>query len=266
MDVFLASCEEWHFPKGDKGMSRKQLLAALCFSISAVAHAGMVTLDPDDFVAGTDLSAISPLVTLSTGAGGSVYASGVYPRLGEAQPPDVTTTGPLGKHVFSQGSADNSEWFAWPEEDMSVYDPALWALQPQAFVITFASSVNYASLLAAEIIADAGCCSSDPVRWWVYDSTDQLIISSYVDDSDNIVAYLGTEDFGEGPFPSYPVWRAEFNHPDIRRIVIGGESEPTTIDHLQFRTIDVPEPMSGVLFLTALLIGGAVRRKNAHSR
>jgi hypothetical protein len=224
----------------------------------------MVTLDPDDFMAGTGLSATSSLVSLSTGAGGAVYATGVYPRLGEAQPPEVTSTGPLGRHVFSQNSIDNSEWFAWPDEDedMSVYDPVLWASEPGAFVITFASSVNYASLLAAEIIGDAGCCSDDPVRWWVYDSTDQLIMSSYVDDSDNIVAYLGTEDFGDGPFPSYPVWRAEFNHPDIRRIVIGGESEPTTIDHLQFRTIDVPEPMSAVLFLTALLMGFAARRRN----
>lgn len=244
-------------------MFRKHLLAgALCFSMAAVAHAGMVTIDPDDFLAGTDLSAASSLVSLSTGAGGAVYATGVYPRLGDAQPPEVTTTGPLGQHVFSQGGVDNSEWFAWPEEDMSVYDPALWALQPQAFVITFASSVNYASLLAAEIIGDAGCCIDDPVRWWVYDSTDQLIMSSYVDDFDNIVAYLGTEDFGEGPFPSYPVWRAEFHHPDIRRIVIGGESEPTTIDHLQFRTLDVPEPMSAVLFLSALLMGFAARRRN----
>jgi hypothetical protein len=247
--------------RGDQGMFRKHVLAALCLSVSAVTHAAMVTVDPDDFLAGTDLSAVSSLVSLSTGAGGPVYATGVYPRLGEGQPSEVTTAGPLGKHVFSQSSADNSEWFAWPDEDMSLYDPSLWALEPQAFVITFASSVSYASLLAAEIIGDAGCCSSDPVRWWVYDSTDQLIISSYVDDSDNIVAFLGTEDFGDGPFPSYPVWRAEFNHPDIRRIVIGGESEPTTIDRLQFKTIDVPEPTSAVLFLTALLIAGAARRR-----
>ena len=243
-------------------MFHKQFLAvALSVSLPLLGHAGMVTIDPDDYLAGTDLSSASSLVSLSTAAGTAVYASGVYPRLGESQPPEVTGTGPLGKHVFSQGNSDNSEWFAWPEEEISVYDAALWALQPQAFVITFTNPVNYASLLAAEIIGDAGCCSDDPVRWWVYDSTDHLIMSSYVDDPDSIVAYLGTEDFGDGPFPSYPVWRAEFSHPDIYRIVIGGESEPTTIDHLRFRTIDVPEPGTALLFLTAVLGGLALRRR-----
>lgn len=247
-------------------MFRKRMLSALCLAIPALANAGMVTIDPDDYVAGTDLSLVSSLVTLSTTGGTSVYASGVYPRSGNPQPSEVASTGPLGKHVFSNWNGDNTEWYAWPdyhELDVSVFDPATWAIDPNALVISFTNSVSYASLLAAEIIGDAGGVIDDPVRWWVYDSTDHLITSSYIDDPAGIIAYLGTEDWGDGPMPAYPVWRAEFNHPDIRRIVIGGESEPTTLDRLQFRTIDVPEPATGILFFTALLAGAALRRRSA---
>jgi hypothetical protein len=247
-------------------MFRNGVLAALCLTTPALASAGMITIDPDDYLAGTDLSLVSSLVTLSTSGGTAVYASGVYPRLGSPQPSEVTDTGPLGKHVFSRWNADNTEWWAWPDYyglDVSVFDPAVWAIDPDALVISFTNPVDYASLLAAEIIGDAsGAATDDPVRWWVYDSTDHLIMSSYVDDPAGVIAYLGTEDWGDGPMPAYPVWRAEFSHPDIRRIVIGGESEPTTLDRLQFRTIDVPEPATGILFLTAVLAGTALRRRS----
>jgi hypothetical protein len=171
----------------------------------------------------------------------------------------------LGDLVFSAEADANSEWeslfFSIPPGDS--YNPLSWAGH-LALMFTFTDPVDYVSLLAAEVTADG---FTDPVRWWIYDSADQLIQTNYIDGAANLVTYLGTA-LGPNPepVPAYPVWRGEFSNPDIHRVIVYGESEFTTLDHLKFNTVEVPEPGTAGLLLGAILMGTAARRRKQLSR
>ena len=236
------------------------LLAMLALLAPLAAQAGLVTIEPDRFASGSNLSTISPFVTLGTGEGGSVFASDLFPRWGDPRPDDLLRNGPLRRHVFSGAPADNTEWYALPYEyDVDTFNPAFWAEEGSgALIITFHAPVNYVSLLGAEIIGDAGCCTDDPMRAWVYDSSDRLIAAG---EPFRPIAFLGTANWDDSGYPGYPVRIGEWSFPDIHRIVIGGHSEPTTFDRLRFRTINVPEPGSLGLLSISLLGVMVARRK-----
>ncbi len=156
------------------------LIGVLCFwSSGAIA----VTLEPDDFLQGTDLSSISPYVSMSTTGGAPVYAA---PIVGVSQelPPGITGTGPFNQQVFSIHHDKNSEWYAWPDAagiQTDPYDPAQWAMESHGLRLDFHVPVNHVSLLGLELFAETGAEGSDPIRWWVYDPNNLLLYSGYKD-------------------------------------------------------------------------------------
>lgn len=121
------------------------------------SSASAVIIEPDDFAPGTDLSTISPLVTLNTTGGAPVYSSTIHS--GSTAAAGGNNTGPLGNSVFSRSPGTNSEWFYWPDIDPN---------DPSGVVIDFHQPVSSFSLLFAELFGDAGCCLSDPVGMYIY--------------------------------------------------------------------------------------------------
>lgn len=210
---------------------------------------GLVTaimIEPDDFALGTDISNISPFVTLSTVAGAPVFASTINkPGTLAAGGND---TGPLGDAVFSRGPDRNSEWF---------FSPSLGHID-DGLVLDFNQPVESFSLLIAELFGDADCCVSDPTLVKIFGLDGALIKRQAADTEEFLGGYLGDAD---DPTEAFPYWKFEFSGDLIGKVIIGGDSEPTSIDRLDFQIANVPEP--GTLLLTALgLIGiGFIRRK-----
>jgi len=245
------------------------VLAAGFAFVPSLTLANLITIEPDIYVPGTDLSNLFNDVSFSHGDGGKVYAAPVYPV-------DTPTTGPLGTQVFSRSPNSNSEW---------IY-PTFESIRPgDGLVITFNTTVDFISILAAEVRRDAGCCTpGDPLQWLVYDSADTLVWRGEVGWVDggwdysttefsvhsDIVDRLGVEP-PESPLrgqPAYPVLESSFSFHDIHRVVIAGDSEPTTLDRLQFNTVSVPEPNPALLLVTGLLLIGASRLRSVprHTR
>ncbi|WP_129645570.1 PEP-CTERM sorting domain-containing protein [Peristeroidobacter agariperforans] len=224
------------------------------------ANALLVTVDPDDFASGTDMSHVSPHVSITTTAGASVFSSALA---GDTQslPPGVVSSGPFGKNVFSRQPDQNSEWSAWPDindANVDTFDPAEWAKETSGLLLSFAQPATYVSLLGLELFDDAGWGSGDdPLRWWLYDSTGALIHTGY-EDTFPADGSVGTHpDLGF----DYSYWLLEYSHPDIAYVVIGGESEPTTLDRLAFKT-DIPEPGTlGLALLGLVGLGVSTRRR-----
>ena len=224
----------------------KLLYIVTCLVLLAPqAHSVTVLIEPDDYAGGTDLSNISPYVTLSTTGSAPVYASTIH--RGTELAAGGNPTGPLGSKVFSTSPTSNNEWFYWPDIDPN---------DPGGLEITFSQGVSSFSLLAAELFPDAGCCTSDPIALYLYAPDDTFIESIW--GASYPTTNLGNDplDFGE----LWPYYEISYSANVIGRIVVGGESEPTSIDRLQFTTVPVPGAL--VLFGSALvgLIGAARRR------
>jgi hypothetical protein len=221
---------------------------AVLFS-SSTGIAMTLTLEPDDFSSGTNLSSMAfSYVSLSTTSGTPVYSAPIA-FTGEELPTGISDTGPFHQQIFSAYPEGNSEWWAWPEYNgirVDPYDPAEWATEPDGLLISFKKPVNYVSLLGLEL----GDMGEDPIRWLVYDWSDTLIFSSTLD-------YMpGAGSIGINPLTgsSYTYWDMHFSHPDIARLIVGGESQPTTLDRMIFNVAPVPEP--GTIVLLALGLVG----------
>lgn len=216
------------------------LIASLAY-LPIFSYAAIVTIEPDDYSSGTDLSVVSHYSSLSTTNSGAVYAIPVYPNrdASATRPPGVATTGPLGTQAFSNSSALNSEWEMLPSSDMDPYAPRLWA-DEQALMITFNVAVDYVSLLGGAVGDFGDLEFDDPVSWFIYDSDDRLLTYSYFD---TFVSYLGSGDTGSGPKPMFALRQGNFRHPDIHRVIVAGESEFATLDRLVFNVVgsEVPE-------------------------
>src|SRR5690606_22400462 len=119
-------------------------------------------------------------------------------------------------------------------------------------MITFHQPAIYFSLLFAELFSDAGCCSSDPIYLYVFSPEGSLIDSVCVD-CHYLAGFLGDP---TNPEDSWPYWKYEINGEQIGRIIVGGESEPTTIDRLEFslEISSIPEPDVLKILFTGLIL------------
>jgi hypothetical protein len=216
---------------------------------SQAAIAMTLTLEPDDFASGTNLSSMAfSYLSLSTTSGAPVYSAPIA-FTGEELPAGISDTGPFQQQVFSADPEGNSEWWAWPEYNgisVDPYYPAEWATEPVVLLISFKKPVNYVSLLGLEL----GDMENDPIRWLVYDWSDTLIFSSTLD----YMPGAGSIGFNPSTGSNYTYWDMYFSHPDIGRVIIGGESQPTTLDRLVFNVAPVPEPGTIVLLALGLVV------------
>ena len=236
----------------------KRTCAALLALWAAPSYAALITIDPDDYAAGTALTGISPHVTIDTTGGGTVYAAPIA-GTGRVLPPDIADTGPFGERVFSRQADRNSEWLTFPDDagvSTDPYDPAEWAKDPNALRLTFTESVSSISLLGLELFDDAGS-GDDPLRWWIYDSAGALLFTGFEDTIPGDGSLGVNSEFGF----NYYFWNLDFSNPDIRTVIIGGETEPTTLDRLTFKTASIPEPGTLLLLSTSLLGLAYFRRK-----
>lgn len=244
-------------------MNRSFFLACAGLVLANGASGTTIHLDPDDYLLGSSLTNVSSYVKVDTTGGAEVYSAALA-GVGQTLPDGFVGGSPFGSSVFSRNSDKNSEWSAWPDmagANVDHYDADEWAKDPFGLRFTFFQPVSYVGLLGLELFEDAGWGGGDdPLRWWIYDSSGALVHTSYVD------TIPGSGSLGTHPELGfeYYFWDFEFSHTDISTVIVGGESEPTTLDRLVFRTIDVPEPSTMALLLCGAL-GFAVRRKSKPS-
>lgn len=223
------------------------IILASSIYILTCSSASAVIIEPDNYAAGTDLSTVSPLVTLSTTGGAPVYASTIHRTTGTGElAAGGYSTGPLGDSVFSRSPDTNNEWYYWPSMDPN---------DPDGLVIDFQQQVSSFSLLFAELFQDAGCCTSDPVYLYIY-APDGTFIESLDMESSSTKNYLGNPgDLAD----AWPYWQFEYSSNLVGKVIVGGESEPTSIDRLQFTVVPVPAALwlfaSGLIGLVGVSRG-----------
>lgn len=216
-------------------------VAGLLF-IAAPALSSPIVIEPDDYAVGTNLSSISPLVTLTTTGGDAVYSADINSRWEAAA--EGYPTGPLGQKVFSRDPTENDEWYYWRD---SGYEETM-GLQ-----IEFHQAVSSFSLLFAELFSDAGCCFSDPIYVYVFD-TDGALQAAL--NGEVFAGYLGkTRAWDDEEVDAWPYFDFHYSGSNIGRVIVGGESEPTSIDRLTFtlqETTPVPEPAAYAILALSL--------------
>lgn len=233
-------------------MNRLSWLTAALLISAVPVFATPIVIEPDDYAAGTDLSTISTWVTLTTTRGDAVYASTI--DIGRFKAAQGHDTGRLGQQVFSRSSDRNSEWYYWhdnaPEEEQD------------GLSINFNQGVSSFSLLFAELFEDAGCCVSDPIYVYIY-GTDGALQAAV--NGEHLGGYLGTyiDDWDGTEYDAWPWYQFTYSGSNIGRVVVGGESEPTTIDRLTFTLENsvVPVPATASLFALLLAWFGLQRRR-----
>lgn len=225
-------------------------VSTLLLFIATSSVALMITVEPDDYAAGynlTEAAHITPYVTLTTTGGAPVYAAPI------GTPSSLEDTGPFGERVFSRTPDDDSQWMILPDYvqgGMDIYQTFSaneWAKDPGGLMIRFNFQVDYVSTLGLGLNGWV-----PPTSWYVYDSNDILIHYGWHDyySGESLGPLVVGEDYGE-----YYWWEMAFAHGDIRTVIISGESEPTTLDRLTFRVVPTPvnEPLTGLLLLSGLI-------------
>lgn len=196
-------------------------LSVILYTFSSTASALLITVEPDDYAAGTNLTTVSPYVTLESvtpafpgSEVGPIYAD-ANGALGD--PDYVAPTGELtfGNHAF----------FVYGEE------PDLGG-----FSMTFHQAVSNVSLLANNEYPPG-----------------LLAIWAAFDYEGNII---GEGASGEGVALG-ETFAVNINLDNVWRVVVGGDASTAAInfDHLTFKVDDlvsVPGPAPLILLLTAL--------------
>ncbi len=224
------------------------LFSAITISLPIFACANLITIDPDDFYNGENLSSLNfSYLNISTTSGRPVYATPLARSQFEEQGGFINSE-PFGKLVFSANLTFNSEWFVWPEAsgiNFNEYNFADWIDEPDGLLFSFNKPVNKVSLLGLDLEG----WGSDPIRWLVYDKNNQLIFSG------TLAFYPPTGSLGKNSASEsiFNYWDMTFSHPHISKLIVGGESQFTTLDRLQFALQPVPEPSTFLLFLLGFL-------------
>lgn len=246
-------------------MYLRTLSTAIFLLAPAICSATLITLDPDSHRAGTNISDISPYVSITARGGAPVFSSTVDARKKKY----FRNAGAMGKRVFSKVQDYNSEWM-----DLTDYH------EPEFLdwiTFSFSQSVTSVSLLYGELFGDAGT-GSEPMDYFVYDLAGNLIGSSDYKNRGEVVSEKGPRECltvwksRQDEFGNCTFWTSEitFTHENIGRIIIGGDSEPTTFDRLSFNTKDnvvidpplaVPQPPSYALLLVAFLSTAYLTRR-----
>jgi hypothetical protein len=211
-----------------------RLLLAFYLALISQTVFGIV-IEPDDYAAGTDLSQISPYVSLWSTFGDPVIASEIPAYAAEG----YDTKG-LGDHIF--GLHDRKTWW-YPGEGY----PAL--------TVTFEVPVVSFSLLIAELYYDSEP-GDDLVVINIFDPQGNTLEDEY-----EFIDWPRYERVDLGrylePLDGYPYYwnyiRYTYSAESIGGFIIGGAGEGTHLDRLEFT---IPEPSSALLLLTGLLITG----------
>lgn len=215
----------------------KNLLIFCIFLLANASTAGTIIIDPDDYATGSDLTYISPHTTITTTNGDAVHAASISPVAADGK-----DTQGLGRKVFG-GGGWSDEWFYMP------------VFSSPGLEIQFNSPVTHFSLLVAELFWDAGP-GSDPVLAYVFDENDNLLSQLYVNEHNERV------DLGfivDGMNMTWAYWTFEYTASNIGKVIIGGDSEPTTLDRLEFTYLELPEPNLLALILIGFLFLFTIR-------
>jgi hypothetical protein len=240
------------------------VLASLIAGIASFeAQATLITIDPDDFAAGSVVSNASPHVTLRTfrkrfDAPGEL--PGVSAVFVDTCPGTTSDCASTGNKVFSDGFGPVDTWGAFGGSILSATgcfrDVGLGVMDPSCterfnvMLMTFTESTDFVSISG---------------RFWAEDETRLFGF----DDSFNLIGDLTTAvDFsvcrGPGATSDYcsVTTTLTAGSRDIRYVIAGGWSNGTSLDNLQF---SVPEPGTLAL-LTAGLFGIALSRRGTRTR
>jgi hypothetical protein len=193
------------------------------------AMAGSIIIEPDDYADGTVLSNVSPYVRFKNLGGGEVTATELTSMAADG----YDTLG-LGRRVIG------GEWF---------YS----GLGDAGLEIEFNKPVSFFSILVAEIFPDAGP-GSDPVIACIYDLAGELLSEINISESNKRVDLGVIKNGDPAGNQMWAYWSFEFRSKHIHKIVLGGNSEPTTFDRLQFDYSELPEPKSYTLLAICLLL------------
>ena len=222
-------------------MKIKFLFLLLNLFFSCGAHALLVVVDADDFLEGSLLTKSCKYATLSTSDGGDVYASKLSPNAANGN-----NTLEIGQQVF--GSKNSHEWYTNP------------SLQ-----ITFNAKTTRFSILVAELYFDAGP-GSEPLTAMVYDEFGNFL--SFLSTDDSTQVKLGEIDPGIPEHGYWSYWKMEFSAPSIGKVILGGDSEPTIFDRLEFDCVEaeVTEPSTFALLLMGMIAVGFRSKKQNDKR
>lgn len=203
------------------------ITAALLLTVSSFTHAFIVTIEPDDYAVGTDLSNVSPYVTLGArnywSEDGKSLVDGPItaraPAPGHLAPTGNLSFGYHGFHVFPG------------ENGRPLYG---------GFALTFHQEISQLTLLASSSYAPLGLS----VDWIAFDRDGNSL--------------------GMGRTPgntSGDTLLIDIRMDNLWSIVLGGHDSinAMTFDHLSFNV--VPEPSTWMLLVPGLLML-ALRRKS----
>jgi hypothetical protein len=216
----------------------RTLIGSVLLLITSLANANIVTIEPDDFALGTNLSNATQGVHLSTLDGGDIYAAGIQIQVQNAQ-------APTGNLVFAHGMGMGlSNWYAYPTQGFvgNIWGPGIVAYRDYVMIVRFDRATDYVSF-------SEGGYTVGPFMAAYDENGDLLDRSSLVFNSFD--GHVGPPNDGGAAehYFSYEVTSAQKN---IGFVMIGGNDNSARIDNLRYAS--VPEPATGLLFLGALVV------------